>query len=60
VFYSPFLRLRGGLGPIDGRRFLNITTTYVGAFFDHYLKGTAAPLLGGPSAQYPEVTFLDH
>jgi predicted dienelactone hydrolase len=58
VFYSPFLRLRGGLGPIDGRRFLNITTTYVGAFFDHYLKGQAAPLLGGPSTQYPEVTFI--
>ena len=58
VFFAPFLRLRGGLGPIDGRRFLAITTTYLAAFFDHYLKGQAEPLLAGPSAQYPEVQFL--
>jgi predicted dienelactone hydrolase len=58
VFFAPFLRLRGGLGPIDGRRFLSITTNYLAAFFDHYLRGQAEPLLAGPSAQYPEVQFL--
>jgi hypothetical protein len=58
VFYAPFLALRGGLGPIDGRRFLAISTTYIAAFFDHTLQGQAEPLLNGPSAQYPEVTYL--
>jgi dienelactone hydrolase len=58
VFYAPFLVVRGGLGPIDGRRFLAISTRYIAAFFDHYLKGQDQPLLAGPSAQYPEVSFL--
>jgi len=58
VFYAPFLKLRGGLGPIDGRRFLAISTAYTAAFFDRYLKGQVQPLLAGPSAQYPEVQFL--
>jgi predicted dienelactone hydrolase len=58
VFYAPFLRLIGGLGAIDGRRLLAISTAYTAAFFDHYLKGQPEPLLAGPSATYPEVTFL--
>ena len=58
VFFAPFLTLRGGLGPIDGRRFLSITTNYLAAFFDRYLKGQTEPLLGGPSAQYPELDFV--
>jgi hypothetical protein len=58
VFFAPFLKLRGGLGTIDGRRFLSITTSYIAAFFDHYLKGHAESLLAGPSAQYPEVQFV--
>jgi len=58
VFYAPFLKLIGGLGAIDGRRLLAISTTYTAAFFDHYLKGQTEPLLRGPSAAYPEVTFL--
>ncbi len=58
VFYAPFLKLRGGLGSIDGRRFLSIATIYEAAFFDHYLKGQPEPLLAAPSAQYPEVQFL--
>jgi predicted dienelactone hydrolase len=58
VFYAPFLTLRGGLGPINGGRFLTIATTYTAAFFDRYLKDQAQSLLGGPSAQYPEVQFV--
>lgn len=58
VFYAPFLKLRGGLGDIDGRRFLAISRAYTAAFFEHYLRGEAEPLLAGPSGQYPEVTFL--
>ncbi len=60
VFYAPFLKMRGGLGAIDGRRFLSISSAYSAAFFDHYLKGQPQPLLAGPSAQYPEVDFLPH
>jgi hypothetical protein len=58
LFYAPFLKLRGGLGSIDGKRFLSIVTAYVAAFFDHYLKGQPESLLAGPSAQYPEVQFV--
>ena len=58
VFYAPFLVVRGGLGPIDGRRFMAISTGYIAAFFDHTLKGQAEPLLDGPAAAYPEVQFL--
>jgi len=58
VFYAPFLVARGGLGPINGRRFLAISTAYIAAFFDHTLKGQAQPLLDGPSTAYPEVMFL--
>ena len=60
VFYAPFLKLLGGLGTIDGRRFLAISTAYTAAFFDHALKGQAEPLLAGPSTQFPEVQFLTH
>jgi len=34
-----------------------IITDYLLAFFDHTLKGQPAPLLDGPAANYPEVTF---
>ena len=45
------------LGPIDGRRALEITTHYLRAFFDRYVKGTEAPLLSRPSP-YAEVVRL--
>ncbi|MER7501947.1 dienelactone hydrolase family protein [Nonomuraea pusilla] len=44
----------GGLPP---RRSLEITRTYVGAFFDLHLKGEKRPLLDGPSPDAPEVAF---
>ncbi|AUG80971.1 acetylhydrolase [Kitasatospora sp. MMS16-BH015] len=34
-----------------------LTRTYVGAFFDEQLKGEAEPVLDGPSAADPEVSF---
>ena len=42
-------------GPLDGKRVLLIINTYVRAFFDQELKGIPAPLLDGPSADFPEV-----
>jgi dienelactone hydrolase len=57
VMYEPLLKPMGMLGAIDGRRGLQIATTYVAAFFDRYLKGAPAGLLSGPSPDYPEVQF---
>jgi predicted dienelactone hydrolase len=42
---------------IDGERMTRIQNGYTLAFFDKHLKGLAAPLLDGPSADYPEVVF---
>jgi len=57
VFYSPFLRMEQALGPIDGRRALLMTTDYLRAFFDRYLKGADELLLKGPASKYPEAQF---
>jgi predicted dienelactone hydrolase len=57
VLFSPVLRMRGVLGPIDGGRALNITNAYLLAFFDRYVKGEEEHLLRGPSPEYPEVRF---
>jgi hypothetical protein len=42
---------------LPGRRGHEIINAYTLAFFDHYLKGRSSPLLAGPSAEFPEVTF---
>ncbi|MFN2502537.1 MAG: hypothetical protein ABR530_11080, partial [Pyrinomonadaceae bacterium] len=55
--FSPDYQKAGILGTIDGGRMEKIVNDYVLAFFDKYLKGKPAPLLGGPSASYPEVDF---
>ncbi len=44
VYFSP-ARALGLLGSIDGVRGLQITRTYVRAFFDTYLNNTPSPLL---------------
>ncbi|WP_433244720.1 alpha/beta hydrolase family protein [Streptosporangium sp. CA-135522] len=52
-------KLLGKSGPdeLSPQRSLEITRTYVGAFFDLHLKGRKQPLLDGPSSADPEVTF---
>ncbi|WP_240139671.1 alpha/beta hydrolase family protein [Streptomyces sp. MUM 178J] len=47
----------GGQPPLPGSRALEITRAYTAAFFDAHLKGIPQPLLRGPSAGYPEVSF---
>lgn len=42
---------------LNGKRALDIVTAYVTAFFDMVLKCHSSPLLQGPVAAYPEVTF---
>jgi predicted dienelactone hydrolase len=46
--------------PIDGKRMTKIQNVYTLAFFDKHLRGLAAPLLDGTSADYPEVVFASH
>ncbi|WP_433547008.1 alpha/beta hydrolase family protein [Streptomyces sp. CA-294286] len=43
--------------PLPGKRGAEITRDYVGAFFDRHLKGEREPLLDGPTAANPEVSF---
>jgi hypothetical protein len=47
------LLLRG----MKGKRALGIVTSYVGAFLDFVIHGKCSVLLGGPVAEFPEVTF---
>jgi hypothetical protein len=54
VMFSP-LRALGLLGSIDGVRGLQITRTYVRAFFDTYLAGRPSLLWRGPAPAFPEV-----
>ncbi|OBZ15712.1 lipase [Bacillus sp. FJAT-27264] len=44
---------------IDPVHNVDITRSYVRAFFDQYLKGEEQQLMDGPSADYPEVKFDD-
>ncbi|WP_344859512.1 alpha/beta hydrolase [Planomonospora alba] len=44
-------------GTLPGARSLEITRTYVAAFFDLHLRGRAQPLLDRPSGRHPEVTL---
>ena len=60
VAFSPVERLTGLLGTIDGVRGLQITSAYLGAFFDQTLKGRVSPLLLGASKGYPEVRVTSH
>jgi predicted dienelactone hydrolase len=48
----------GAEAAIDGKRMARIQNVYSLAFFDKHLKGLAAPLLDGPSPDYPEVVFM--
>ncbi|KPV48706.1 hypothetical protein SE17_36620, partial [Kouleothrix aurantiaca] len=54
---SPLAPALGLKGPLNGERTIQIITSYLLAFFDHHLKAMPAPLLDGPSTEYPEVTF---
>ncbi len=52
---SPLLFAKG----IDPVHNIDITRSYVRAFFDQYLKGNHSIPLDGPSSKYPEVKFSD-
>lgn len=58
--WSPAISWLGLAGPIDPYRGYAATNAYTVAFFDRYLKGQPAPLLEGPSIDWPDVQFESH
>ncbi|KAI0426962.1 hypothetical protein F5Y09DRAFT_47351 [Xylaria sp. FL1042] len=46
------------LGDINGYRQVNITRTFVRAFFDFTLRDVPEPILDGPSNVWPEVIYV--
>ena len=57
--FSPLAPYLGLKGPLNGGRVMEIVRTYSLAFFDHSLLGVQAPLLEGPSEDYPEMIFVE-
>jgi predicted dienelactone hydrolase len=55
--FSPLVKPLGLSGSLDPHRAREIPDAYALAFFDKHLKGQRAPLLDGPSEQFPEVLF---
>jgi dienelactone hydrolase len=47
------------LGPIDGRRMVDVRSAYVRAFFDEHLRGEESLLMDGPVEEWPEVVVDD-
>ncbi|MFD3687895.1 alpha/beta hydrolase family protein [Nocardiopsis sp. NPDC058631] len=47
------------LGPIDPGESVRTQRAYITAFFDAHLLGEDAPLLDGPSADFPAVEFVE-
>jgi predicted dienelactone hydrolase len=54
-YLSPMASMLGLSGPIGRESAHSILNAYSLAFFDRHLKGQPAPLLDGPSDNYPEV-----
>jgi predicted dienelactone hydrolase len=54
----PGTKMIGMTGSISAQRMFQITNNYLLAFFGKYLNGEDAPLLAGPSPDYPEVEFV--
>jgi len=52
-----YMKLMGLVGPINGKRFLQIQNEYVLAFFNQHLKGESSNLLDKRIQQYQEVIF---
>jgi predicted dienelactone hydrolase len=57
--FSPLVELTAG-GPVGVRRVHEIIYAFSMAFFDRHLRGRPAPLLDGPSPEYPEVRIDSH
>jgi predicted dienelactone hydrolase len=58
AFWGPPL-VDVSIGELSGARSVEITRTYVAAFFDQHLRNRHSPLLKRPSPRFPEVRFVD-
>jgi dienelactone hydrolase len=56
---AEILRSLVGGATIEPERMWRVTSDLLLAFFNAHLNGTLAPLLDGPSREYPEVQFVD-
>ncbi len=56
-YFSTIFPWPGFSGPIGGDRAHRIVNAYSVAFFDRELRDRPAPLLDGPTPQFPEVLF---
>ena len=57
ILHKPPSWVIEGIGTINGLRAVTVERTYIGAYFDRYLRHRDSPLLAGPSPSYPEVLF---
>ena len=57
ILHKPPSWVIEGIGTINGQRAVAVERTYIGAYFDRYLRHRDSPLLTGPSPSYPEVRF---
>ncbi|KAJ5919200.1 PAF acetylhydrolase family protein [Penicillium verhagenii] len=48
----------GYIGTIGGLRAKNVVVTYIAAALQYFVSGNTSDLLDGPSASYPDVTFV--
>ncbi|MEE2045764.1 alpha/beta hydrolase [Nocardiopsis tropica] len=51
--------VEAGIGTIDPEESVRTQRAYITAFFDAHLRGEDAPLLDGPSADFPAVEFVE-
>ena len=56
---AEILRSLVGGATIEPERMWRVTSDLLLAFFDAHLNGNPAPLLDGPSPDYPEVRFVE-
>ncbi|MDH6136812.1 dienelactone hydrolase [Kitasatospora sp. MAA4] len=47
------------IGTIDPQTAIRTNEAYLAAYFDHWLRGGRGQLLDGPSAQYPDMEFVN-
>ena len=57
ILHKPPSWVIEGIGTINGQRAVAVERTYIGAYFDRYLRHHDSPLLAGPSPSYPEILF---
>ncbi|RKS05928.1 platelet-activating factor acetylhydrolase isoform II [Nocardiopsis sp. Huas11] len=52
-------RVTGAISTVDPAASVAAQRAYVTAYFDAHLRDEEEPLLDGPSAEYPEIAFVD-